>query len=110
MPSLMGLTISRDFLLRADDVIDLFCCDAVSPLLAHSGHHDRDRCLRKKGEYAMVHNKHGQMTRRTLLKVGTALPLVGIAAPNVLAQPLSKSPTKVLDFETYADVAKAEQE
>ena len=58
----------------------------------------------------MAHNKHGQMTRRTLLKVGTALPLVAIAAPNVLAQPMSKSPTKVLDFETYADVAKAEQE
>jgi iron(III) transport system substrate-binding protein len=58
----------------------------------------------------MAHNKHGQMTRRTLLKVGTALPLGGVAAPNVLAQPLAKSPTKVLDFETYADVAQAEQE
>jgi iron(III) transport system substrate-binding protein len=58
----------------------------------------------------MAHNKHGQVTRRTLLKVCTAFPLVTIAAPNVLAQPLSKSPTKVLDFETYADVAQAEQE
>jgi iron(III) transport system substrate-binding protein len=58
----------------------------------------------------MAHNKHEQMTRRALLKVGTALPLVVIAAPNVLAQPLSKSPTKILDFETYADVAMAEQE
>ena len=58
----------------------------------------------------MAHNEHGQMTRRTMLKVGTALPLAGIAAPNVLAQPPSKSPTKVLDFETYADVSQAEQE
>ena len=39
-----------------------------------------------------------------------ALPLLGFAAPSVLAQGLSKSPTKVLDFTTNADVAKAEQE
>ena len=58
----------------------------------------------------MAHDKHGHVTRRALLKAGAALPLVGIAAPNVLAQPLSKSPTKVLDFQTNADVAKAEQE
>ena len=58
----------------------------------------------------MAHNKHGHITRRALLKAGVALPLVGIAAPNVLSQPLSKSPSKVLDFPTDADVAKAEQE
>src|SRR5260370_4071838 len=38
------------------------------------------------------------------------MPLLGIAAPSVLAQALLKSPTKVLDFITNADVAKAEQE
>ena len=58
----------------------------------------------------MVHDRHGRMTRRALLKAGAALPLVGLAAPNVLSQPLSKSPTTVLDFKTNADVAKAEQE
>jgi len=58
----------------------------------------------------MAHTKFGHITRRALLKAGATLPLIGIAAPNVLAQPLSKSPTKVLDFLTNADVAKAEQE
>ena len=58
----------------------------------------------------MLHNQHGRITRRALLKAGAALPLVGVAAPNVLSQPLSKSPTTVLDFKTNADVAKAEQE
>jgi iron(III) transport system substrate-binding protein len=56
---------------------------------------------------------NGKMTRRTLLKAGTAmtaLPFLGIAAPSVLAQAPAKSPTKVLDFMTNADVAKAEQE
>jgi iron(III) transport system substrate-binding protein len=51
-----------------------------------------------------------KLTRRGLLKAGTALPFLGIAAPSVLAQGLSKSPTMVLDFMTNADVAKAEQE
>ena len=53
------------------------------------------------------------LTRRTLLKAGSALaatPLIGFAAPAVLAQGQTKSPTKVLDFMTNADVAKAEQE
>src|SRR5262249_49362229 len=63
-----------------------------------------------KGRDAMVHNQQGRMTRRALLKAGAALPLVGVAAPNVRAQPLSRSPTTVLDFKTNADVAKAEQE
>jgi iron(III) transport system substrate-binding protein len=56
---------------------------------------------------------NGKMTRRGLLKAGTMLaaaPMVGIAAPAVLAQGVSKSPNTVLDFTTYADVAKAEQE
>src|ERR1700756_2646295 len=55
----------------------------------------------------------GKLTRRGLLKAGTAmsaLPFLGIAAPSVLAQGVSKSPTTVLDFKTSADVAKAEQE
>src|SRR5262249_8635902 len=55
----------------------------------------------------------GKLTRRGLMKAGdamTALQLLGIAAPIVLAQGLSKSPTAVLDFMTNADVAKAEQE
>jgi iron(III) transport system substrate-binding protein len=55
----------------------------------------------------------GTLTRRRLLQAGaatTALPLLGIAAPSVLAQGVSKSPAKVLDFLTNADVAKAEQE
>ena len=54
-----------------------------------------------------------KLTRRGLLKAGTvmtALPFLEMAAPNVLAQGVSKSPTQVLDFMTNADVAKAEQE
>lgn len=53
------------------------------------------------------------LTRRNLLKAGSALaavPLIGFAAPATLAQGQTKSPTKVLDFMTNADVAKAEQE
>src|SRR5262247_457560 len=54
-----------------------------------------------------------KFTRRGLLKAGTAmtaLPFLEMAAPSVLAQGVSKSPTQVLDFMTNADVAKAEQE
>ena len=61
----------------------------------------------------MAELKNGKLTRRGLLKAGTAmtaLPLLGIAAPNVLAQGVSKSPTNVLDFMTNADLTKAEQE
>src|ERR1700687_5965072 len=61
----------------------------------------------------MAELKFGKLTRRTLLKAGTAmtaLPFLGIAAPSLLAQGLSKSPTKVLDFMTSANVEKAEQE
>src|ERR1700692_3429020 len=52
-------------------------------------------------------------TRRGLLKASATLaflPLGGIASPAALAQSSGKTPTKVLDFLTYADVAKAEQE
>src|SRR5258708_34490339 len=52
-------------------------------------------------------------TRRGLLKAGaalTAVSMAGTAARHALAQVAGKSPTKVLDFLTYADVAKAEQE
>jgi hypothetical protein len=38
------------------------------------------------------------------------MPFVGIAAPGVLAQAPLKSPTKIHDFMTNADVAKAEVE
>jgi iron(III) transport system substrate-binding protein len=61
----------------------------------------------------MAELRHGNLTRRRVLKAGTAaiaLPFLGIATPNVLAQGVSKSPTNVLDFTTNADVAKAEQE
>src|SRR6516164_6434521 len=61
----------------------------------------------------MAELRHGNLTRRRMLKAGTgaiALPFLGIAAPNLLAQGVSKSPTNVLDFTTNADVAKAEQE
>src|SRR5262245_65898578 len=55
---------------------------------------------------------HGgcHVTRREFLRVGAALtagPLLGIAAS---ASGQAKAPTKVQDFETRADVAKAEQE
>lgn len=52
-----------------------------------------------------------KMTRRSVLKAATlAVPLAGIAARSSYAQAVAKAPTKVLDFRTYADVAKAEQE
>ena len=46
--------------------------------------------------------------RRSLLKAAAALPLSGIALRGALAQ--GKAPTKVPDFLTLADVAKAESE
>jgi len=52
------------------------------------------------------------LTRRKFLKVGAlvvAAPTLG-AAPAALAQAPAKSPTRVLDFQTLADVARAEQE
>ena len=61
----------------------------------------------------MGDSKKGTITRREILKAGTAMaavPILGISAPGVLAQSISKSPNKVLDFMTGADVAKAEQE
>src|SRR6266850_687411 len=50
-----------------------------------------------------------KLTRRHLLKAGAALAAVPMVAPRVSAQG-AKTPTKVLDFLTYADVAKAEAE
>jgi iron(III) transport system substrate-binding protein len=44
------------------------------------------------------------------MKAGAAMPFVGIASPGVLAQAPLKSPTKIHDFMTNADVAKAELE
>jgi iron(III) transport system substrate-binding protein len=52
------------------------------------------------------------VTRRGFLKVGAAAaaaPLL-LRAPAARAQGAVKSPTKVLDFQTFADLAKAEQE
>jgi len=49
------------------------------------------------------------ITRRHVLKTGAALGATALAAPRVSAQG-AKTPTKVLDFTTYADVAKAEAE
>ncbi len=52
-------------------------------------------------------------TRRGLLKAGaamTALPLSSIGLGGAAAQISGKTPTKVLDFLTHADVAKAEKE
>lgn len=48
-------------------------------------------------------------TRRSVLTSGAALAATAFAAPRVSAQG-GKTPTKVHDFLTYADVAKAEQE
>src|SRR5258708_22210125 len=52
---------------------------------------------------------NGKPTRRHVLKTGAALAATSFAAPRVSAQG-AKTPTKVLDFLTYADVAKAEAE
>ena len=51
----------------------------------------------------------GKPTRRHVLQTGAALAATSFAAPRVSAQG-AKTPTKVLDFLTYADVAKAEAE
>src|SRR6202166_2171732 len=58
----------------------------------------------------MRRTHNATLTRRTLLKAGTALPLIAMGAPGILAQGVTKSPAQVLDFMTNADVAKAEQE
>jgi iron(III) transport system substrate-binding protein len=50
-----------------------------------------------------------KFTRRHVLQAGAALGATAFAAPRVSAQG-AKTPTKVLDFTTYADVAKAEAE
>ena len=50
-----------------------------------------------------------RITRRHVLKTGVALGATAFAAPYVSAQG-AKKVTKVHDFETYADVAKAEAE
>jgi iron(III) transport system substrate-binding protein len=66
-----------------------------------------------QGRITMAKLINEKLTRRGLLKAGTALtalPFLGTTLPSVLAQGVSKSPTKVLDFMTNADVTKAEQE
>jgi iron(III) transport system substrate-binding protein len=53
--------------------------------------------------------KSGNPTRRQVLKISAALAATALAAPRVSAQG-ARTPTKVHDFLTYADVAKAEAE
>jgi iron(III) transport system substrate-binding protein len=58
-------------------------------------------------------NKSPASTRRTALRAGlalAALPVLGLSARRAQAQAQERKVTKVLDFETTADVAKAEQE
>ena len=60
----------------------------------------------------MPGSNRDKLTRRTLLGASVALasPIAGLSARGAHAQAPAKTPTKVLDFHTYADVAKAEQE
>ena len=51
-----------------------------------------------------------RVTRRDLLGAAAGLAAGGIVARGARAQTSAKAPTQVLDFLTYADVAKAEQE
>src|SRR3977135_3596005 len=51
----------------------------------------------------------GKPTRRYVLKAGAALAVAPVAGPRASAQG-ARTPTKVHDFVTYADVAKAEAE
>src|SRR5262249_13013836 len=61
----------------------------------------------QNGRIAMSEIAKTGSTRRALLKASAALALP--FAGKALAQG-ARAPTKVLDFNTYADVAKAEQE
>src|SRR6202022_59172 len=73
----------------------------------------KNRKDQPQGRRELAYSRKSNVTRRTLLKAGaavTAMPVFGIAAPSVLAQAPLKSPTRVHDFMTNADVAKAEQE
>ena len=60
----------------------------------------------------MPGSNRDKLTRRTLLGASVALasPIAGLSARGAHAQAPARTPTKVLDFLTYADVAKAEQE
>src|SRR6202795_1485814 len=85
------------------------CCSA--PRLRRP--QEKNRKDQTTGRRQLADSTKSNVTRRTLLKAGaamTAMPVLGIAAPSVLAQAPLKSPTKVHDFMTNADVAKAEQE
>jgi TAT (twin-arginine translocation) pathway signal sequence len=68
-----------------------------------SGHKRKNRKEQTTGESELADSKKRNVTRRTLLKAGaamTAMPVLGIAAPSVLAQGPLKSPTRVHDFMT----------
>src|SRR5262252_3938615 len=65
-----------------------------------------------KGDLRMTEREHSAVTRRGFLKVGAlaaAAPLLA-GVPHAAAQSPARSGTKVHDFQTGADVAKAEQE
>lgn len=53
-----------------------------------------------------------QVTRRSFLKVGAVIAAAPALnpRPSVWAQATGRNPTKVLDFQTFADLAKTEQE
>jgi iron(III) transport system substrate-binding protein len=55
----------------------------------------------------MTEHNHSAVTRRGFLKTGV---LVAAAAPLLAREPFAEAATKVLDFSTGADVAKAEAE
>jgi iron(III) transport system substrate-binding protein len=71
-------------------------------------------CRRDQARLKVTHNQETEggimpkFTRRQMLQVGAAL-ATPMFAPRVSAQG-AKTPTKVHDFTTYADLAKAEQE
>src|SRR6185503_2948771 len=60
----------------------------------------------RRGDRMTEHN-HSAVTRRGFLKTGV---LVAAAAPLLAREPFAEAATKVLDFSTGADVAKAEAE
>src|SRR2546421_6637298 len=65
--------------------------------------------MRNQNQMVREATMSNTITRRHALKAGAALGATAFAAPRVSAQG-AKTPTKVLDFLTYADVATAEAE
>src|SRR5947207_13462141 len=96
--------------------VESHCSTGMHPLLSitiEAVTREKNREDQTTGESELANRKKGYLTRRTLLKDGaamTAMPVLGIAAPSVLAQRPLKSPTRVQDFMTNAAVTKSEQE